>query len=93
MNVCVNPLPLGINSSSVGSGSAIATAKPPDTADVADGFADDCACTVTVYDPGALQACEAVVVPALSHPELVPSPQLNSYCTALASLEVAPLAE
>jgi hypothetical protein len=48
------------------------------------------ACAFTGYVPTADHVFDAFVVPTGSHPELVPSPQSNKYCTALPKLEVDP---
>ena len=77
-------VPLGtLGVDTVSAGCVIVTdsaAEVPETTEV---FTADRACAVTLNDPVAVQLCEADVVPAASHPELVPSPQLIRYCTAL----------
>jgi hypothetical protein len=87
------PLPLGMNSITVGTGSDIDTLSPVDTVEVTEVFTDERACAVTLDDPVEVQLCEADVVPAASHPELVPSPQLIRYCTALPRLSTEPPVE
>jgi hypothetical protein len=68
------------------------TVSAPDNELSTELFVADRACAVTLYDP-ADQLCEAEVVPVDSHPELLPSPQLNWYCTGLPRLSEAPPVE
>jgi hypothetical protein len=82
-----------MNSITVGTGSEIETPSAEDTGEVTEVFTDERACAVTLNDPVAVQVCEADVAPVASHPELVPSPQLNRYCTEYPRLSTDPPVE
>jgi hypothetical protein len=55
------------------------TVNAADAALTIEVFTADRACARTVYAPPVDQLCGADVTPAASHPEFVPSPQVNMY--------------
>jgi len=63
----------------VGHGIVTSTVKELDQGERTDVCVAHLACVLTWNFPDEVQALEAVVVPAASHPEFVPSPQSKKY--------------
>ena len=67
---------LGAETVSV-AGTVTVTLSPPEELETTELLVADRACAETAVVPVVLQACDAVVVPVVNQPELLPSPQLN----------------